>query len=574
MACPRPVSLVVRHTLNNNSSVKIGIVLHPVSRWLLVVMMSSLSLTAWGVSGQKIPQVALRCERLPAMHIARTAHHSFFVNGEMVVMGGHTSGFVPTPTAEFLKDGEWHVVDMVYPHDHGMGHVLPSGDVLIAGGHEKSLGIGQTFTLELYNPVTHTFNGYGCLDKKRCIASATAIDSGQVIFSGSWYCDDGIEVYDGTRQNKFVKATSQQRCVPYILRTAKDNAVIFGSYDLHGEALDTIIVDRLKGEPFTVPLFETWRPYCSQVCFHSVDCFVGDESEGSYRYLITAVNKEGQLAFIQVNGEQFSLLPTAAPVPMKSQWGRIQYMSYVIADRKAGRAYVIGYGVDEGDRRVYVLAVNYTILPAELTLYYTEPMEDVGFTTPVLTDDGNLLMAGGVKMPGNNFEPQSTAILLCVNGSDEGSSTALLWWLGGVVFLMAAAVAFLIIYRRRRRMMVEDVQSKDVSEQLMLRIDQAMVQGQMFRRSDLKVSDVATALLTNARYVSECIKQQRGQTFVQYANSHRVAYSQQLMSQNPEKKMTEIYIEAGFTNESTFFRTFKAMTGETPKEWIQKRNKK
>ena len=123
-------------------------------------------------------------------------------------------------------------------------------------------------------------------------------------------------------------------------------------------------------------------------------------------------------------------------------------------------------------------------------------------------------------------------------------------------------------------MKVEDVQSKDVSEQLMLRIDQAMVQGQMFRRSDLKVSDVATALLTNARYVSECIKQQRGQTFVQYANSHRVAYSQQLMSQNPEKKMTEIYIEAGFTNESTFFRTFKAMTGETPKEWIQKRNKK
>ena len=36
------------------------------------------------------------------------------------------------------------------------------------------------------------------------------------------------------------------------------------------------------------------------------------------------------------------------------------------------------------------------------------------------------------------------------------------------------------------------------------------------------------------------------------------------------KKIADIYIESGFANEGSFFRTFKAVTGMTPKEWLSK----
>ena len=61
--------------------------------------------------------------------------------------------------------------------------MLKSGKVLIAGGHEKSLGIGQTFPVEFYDPQTHTFEGYGCLDVKRTMAEAVEMDSGHVVIT-------------------------------------------------------------------------------------------------------------------------------------------------------------------------------------------------------------------------------------------------------------------------------------------------------------------------------------------------------------------------------------------------------
>lgn len=535
----------------------------------MTMLMGSLPLASWGVSGQKIPLVPLKYERLADLNIARAGHCTYWLNGEVVVMGGHTSGFVPTATAEYYRDGTWHQVDMVYPHDQGLSEQLSNGQVMIAGGHQQSLGIGQTFTVELYDPATHTFSGYGCMDKKRCFASTLPMDSGRVIIAGNWYERDGIECYDGTRQNSFVKEVAQQRSMPYMFRTARDNAIIFSNCDIHAEAFDTIIIDRLKGEPFTVPLFKTWRPFYFQTDFGTAHNFIGDEKSGYYAYLMTAINKDGNLRFLTAKGEDFALLPTAAPIPMKSPWGRIQYMSNVFVNKQKSRAYVIGYGAD-GDNHLYVLGVDYTILPAELTLYYTEPIDEIGFTTPILNDEGNLVMVGGAKVRGNNFEPQPTAYVFYLNGYTDKGGLVLVWWIVAAGVLLTGTLAYLIIYRRRRRQEIEALMSQDANEQFMMRIDQVMVNKQLFRNCELKVSDVARELMTNTRYVSACIKQQRGLTFVQYANSHRVAYAQQMLLQNPNKKIAEIYIDAGFSNETTFFRTFKALTGQTPREWIQK----
>ena len=59
-------------------------------------------------------------------------------------------------------------------------------------------------------------------------------------------------------------------------------------------------------------------------------------------------------------------------------------------------------------------------------------------------------------------------------------------------------------------------------------------------------------------------------TFSQFVNIYRVEHAKRVMRRNPDKKIVDIYIESGFANEGSFFRTFKAVTGMTPKEWLSK----
>lgn len=117
---------------------------------LLVALISATMLTAQNIDA----------ERLPDMNVPRAGHNVFYADGELTVVGGHTSGFVLTPTAEYLKNGIWHEIPTVYTHDNGMAVVLDGGKrVLLAGGHERNLGIGQSFELEIYDREHHQTHG-------------------------------------------------------------------------------------------------------------------------------------------------------------------------------------------------------------------------------------------------------------------------------------------------------------------------------------------------------------------------------------------------------------------------------
>ena len=93
-----------------------------------------------------------------------------------------------------------------------------------------------------------------------------------------------------------------------------------------------------------------------------------------------------------------------------------------------------------------------------------------------------------------------------------------------------------------------------------------------FLNSDLKLQDVADLLGTNRTYLTDNIKAATGQTFTQYVNTYRVEYAKELLSSHPDEKISAIWVESGFATESSFFRTFKAVTGTTPSEWKGKTN--
>ena len=120
--------------------------------------------------------------------------------------------------------------------------------------------------------------------------------------------------------------------------------------------------------------------------------------------------------------------------------------------------------------------------------------------------------------------------------------------------------------------MVNAPASTNTDTQLMQRITELMEEKQLYKVSDLKVSDIANELTTNARYVSDCIKNSTNYSFTQYVNSYRIQHAQQIMLDMPDQKISTIYLDSGFTNETTFFRAFKAITGMTPKDWKSLQN--
>lgn len=512
---------------------KIRHITHRLLVYLCLVTLPSTLYASSDSEGAMFRQVKIVAERLASLHVPRSGHSTFYINGELTVIGGHTSGFIPTPTAEYYNDGKWHLMQMVYAHDGGFTVPLKSGKVLIAGGFEKHLGIGQTFVVEKYDPASHSFEGFGCLDHKRVAASGIELDSSQVYITGNWYHEDAIERFDGEETFTFVKNVAEGRDLPHLFRISPDDILIVSGTDIHGEPLRSGIVDRLHGDTLHVPLLETWRPLQFDFGHHCDNSFIGNAEKGIFAYLIPVQNGDGQVAIAHVEGTRFSLLPTVCPIPTKSKWGDIRYYTPVVVDRQAKRGYMMG--IDK-DCRQYILAIDYNKRidkGVPLTLYYTDPLPDV-CSLPVLTPDGDLVMVGGVNFQtNNNYSPSGSTYLFHVGTPSVAASSQQPWWLWGLLALLAITLAVLFFVMRKRRQQTPSPSSVNPHEILMQRICLLMEQQKPFLQSNIKISDVASLLGTNSRYVSDCIKTVRGCSFTHFVNKYRIDYAQQLMRQQP-----------------------------------------
>lgn len=519
------------------------------------------------------PFIKMTPQRLPDLNVPRFAHRVCYLNGELTVFGGHTSGFVLEQSAEYFKDGQWHMMQMVYNHDDGICVPLRNGKVLLAGGYDKNLGIDQTFEAELYDPATHTFEGFGTLYHKRAHGVGIEANNGKVYISGNWYNVDGIEVYEGEMQFAHVKETSEQRSLPYLFRTSDgDVMVVNGCVDYRDKPIYSSVVDRAKGSSFNVPLLETWRPYLIHNCFLSETCFIGNEKKGEYAYLLPLQNEEGQVAIAEVRDTVFTLLPTNVSVPMKGPYGKIHYHNPVVVDREIQRGYIMAYDTVECHR--YILAIDYAKRPAELTMYYTDPMRGSEHCCPVLSPDGDLVITGGVGVGFTNFSPISEVWLFPFGKDRPHISVAQnrWWWLGALV-LVALLVGLLLIryYRRKHSSVVPEVVTSEIdsakNEELLARLQTLMQNDKPYLESELNMSDIADRLGVHRNDVSACVNSCLGISFSQFVNEYRVEYAKRLLTYKPDMKMIQIAMESGFSSDTSFFRTFKALVGMTPKEW-------
>lgn len=545
------------------------------------------------VASNRIPMKKLVVEQLPNLNIARGSHSIFYANGELTVVGGHTAGFVPTATAEYYSDGAWHLINSVYTHDNGMVVVLDGGKrVLLAGGHEKNLGIGQTYEAEMYYPETHTFDGFSCLDRKRAFSQGVELDNGEVIIAGNHMGNDAFELFDGKKTFRHFKEVSAWRSSPYILPISGGDAIVFGSLWENANCCNVPYdtVDRMNGNPFRVPLLGDLIPILYDENNHANESFIGDKKAGDYSYVIAASKDSGEIVFIHIKDTVFTLIPTTHPIPKTIGYAPIDNWSPAIADRKAHKTYMVGH---DSTGRVYVAVVEYDKRPAPLTLFYSDPMQDFSYCTPVLTPDGDLAIVGGITY--SNFTPFSTVWLLHVGEKDETfaceapESNAEVWWV--LLGLLIAAAIIIVVWKKCCRQYTpvenhtttdkvqncnntETKRTENITEtenndgDLMERIRQLMETDQLYLKPDLQVANIADALGIHRNAVSACINSQQGCTFSQYINQYRVSHAKRLLRESPDMKISAVGLDSGFANERSFFRAFKMATGKTPREWM------
>lgn len=535
-----------------------------------------------GTPGQDVHDAGsrpMRVERLPDLNVPRSGHFLACVGGELIVIGGHTTGFIPTATAEYFRDGSWHLLDTYFPHDWSFGVTLPSEQVLVGGGCAEPFGIGQTWAVELYDPATHSFSPLPILDMKRgANASAVRLSDGRIIVAGNWYAEDMISTYSPESGGESLRVPALGRSFPLILQTAPDNALILSSSGSRGEKLDPV-ADRLKGDPIEVPLLQDWESWIRPDVCQMSNYFIGDETVGGYAWIFPAVRKaDGQLGLIKVIGEEFSVLETERPLPMTSPEGEaLTPGANLLVDKSKRCAWIIR--AVKGTGQIDLARVDYGEAlhggKALVSLYRAEspdsrPVYSIG---AVLMPGGDIAFVGGVA-DSDNYHPDGIAFII---HTEPVGKAALPWlWIIVAAALLAAAILFLSFRHRRSRPpsnapqteATGDSSAGDSSVELMDRITQQMEEGRMFLKKGLTKEDLARAVGSNSRYVSDCINRKAGCSFIDYVNGYRIRYAQHLLYENPDMRLSEISEESGFSSEVTFYRNFKARTGQTPGEWL------
>jgi len=523
-------------------------------------------------------------ERLPDLNVPRAGHVLTCSGGELTVIGGHTTGFVLTETAEYYKDGSWHQLETLYPHDFGTWVAMPSGEVIIAGGCEQSFGIGQSWGVESYDPSSHTFEPLPILDMRRSRLHAARLADGTLLVSGNWYREDAISIYNPNDGGYQVKESSQDRTLPFILPVSSDDAFIISSSDIFGVKLDTVFVDRLKGDAFRVPFLEQWHPTVSEYGEMS-QFFIGDESIDGYAWLIPVQHKEdGRTGILKVVGEGFSLLETESSIPTTGIDGEQIIWGGLLVDKASESAFLVNW-CHSPTQHLYFLKVEYGKAmrggKAPLTLYCAQMPEAGMYYAITHMSGGRFAVVGGLAI--DNYHPLASAYILSIE-LPQKSHGALLWWLLAGLAALSLVSIFVWLSRKKRMGAVQagqDVEGQNVNnpendeaeterrmEDLMARITVLMEEGEAFRKKDLSKEYLSRVLGTNVRYLSDCINRKAGCSFIDYVNGYRIRYAQRLLYENPEMHLSEISEESGFSSEVTFYRNFKARTGQTPSEWL------
>ena len=97
---------------------------------------------------------------------------------------------------------------------------------------------------------------------------------------------------------------------------------------------------------------------------------------------------------------------------------------------------------------------------------------------------------------------------------------------------------------------------------------------EIFRNTNLRITDISEKLMTNRSYVSNIVNSEFKSTFSDLINHYRVEYSKKLLLDEKSYILEYISEESGFASVNSFLRAFRKETGTTPGNYRKEINRK
>ena len=175
-------------------------------------------------------------ERIADMNTARMGHQVFPSGDGFVVVGGHTTDFQLTKTAEIYQNGKWTNISISNPHDGGFSVILGDGRVMVGGGFSSAKGVGQSKKTDIYDPKTQSFTAGPDMTVARAYAKAILMN-GKVYVNGNWYADNKVmDCYDGSSFSSV--GNMRNFTLPYIFASKSGTIWTWSLMDPWGETVD------------------------------------------------------------------------------------------------------------------------------------------------------------------------------------------------------------------------------------------------------------------------------------------------------------------------------------------------
>ncbi|MDH6252057.1 AraC-like DNA-binding protein [Chryseobacterium sp. H1D6B] len=143
---------------------------------------------------------------------------------------------------------------------------------------------------------------------------------------------------------------------------------------------------------------------------------------------------------------------------------------------------------------------------------------------------------------------------------------------GSMVFSFVLYANFLILFNRKYNPSsikgINKYSNKKISDQqadnFVFKLETLMDSEELYRNSNLKLSDVAVKMNISAHQLSQLLNDNLGKSFSTYINEYRINEACEKIGNGSYLKIEEIGYEVGFNSKSTFFSTFKKIKNTTP----------
>lgn len=153
--------------------------------------------------------------------------------------------------------------------------------------------------------------------------------------------------------------------------------------------------------------------------------------------------------------------------------------------------------------------------------------------------------------------------------------------LGALLFsFMFYLLALQLIFRNRQDFSAQSAKEKyknkkigDVqATEILGKLENHIQSEKLYANPNLKLKDLAAGMNILPHTLSQVLNDNLGKSFPKYVNEYRIEEAKRILSQETNLTLEAIGYDCGFNSKSTFYTTFKKVTGLTPAAYQKQQN--